>query len=293
MGTRIRHHIRSNLVAYVALFFAFTGGAAWATHPGGANTISSGDIINGEVENNDLGADSVGSGKIADRSVKNADLSIGASSSNTIADGGIQGVDVKNETLTGAQVDESTLFNDGSLTDADLKDGAVTPKKLGTLPAVRVRTTLPTAQTTRNVAVHSVQFAAEEFDTAGAFSPSQSQVCLVPPIGGTYVIEGDVTWEANATGYRALDIMRDHPAPQGGFSDKPLASVGGPALAPPAVTKQSITAIEQLAAGDCVRLRATQASGGELDVIWAHFSMAWVGPTPPVACRPQGCPEPG
>ena len=119
MQNRIRDHVRSNVVGYVALFFALTGGVAWATHPGGANTISSGDIINGEVKsadvgdgevkNNDLGVDSVGSGKIADRQVKNADLSIGASSSNTIADGGIQGVDVKNDTLTGTQVDESTL----------------------------------------------------------------------------------------------------------------------------------------------------------------------------------------
>jgi hypothetical protein len=70
------------------------------------NHIRSGDIINGEVKNADLGADSVASGKIADQQVKNADLSIGASSSNTIADGGIQAIDVKNNTLTGTQVGE-------------------------------------------------------------------------------------------------------------------------------------------------------------------------------------------
>jgi hypothetical protein len=109
MRKRVREHIRSNLVGYGALFLALTGGVAWANHPGGADTISSGDIINGEVKNNDLGADSVGSGKIADQSVKNADLATGASSSNTIADGGIQGIDVKNNTLTGTQINESTL----------------------------------------------------------------------------------------------------------------------------------------------------------------------------------------
>jgi hypothetical protein len=109
MSRRVSNHIRSNVVGYLALFFVLTMGTAYATHPGGANTIGSGDIINGEVRNDDLAANAVGSAKIADRSVKNADLSIGASSSNTIADGGIKAIDVQNNTLTGAQVDESTL----------------------------------------------------------------------------------------------------------------------------------------------------------------------------------------
>jgi len=51
--------------------------------------------------------------------VKNNDLSTGASSSNTIADGGIQGVDVKNETLTGTQIDEGSLTG----VNADQLDG--------------------------------------------------------------------------------------------------------------------------------------------------------------------------
>src|SRR5918996_4685603 len=106
--------IRGNVLGLVAIFIAL-GGTAYATHPGGANTISSGDIINGEVKSGDVGdaeikgadvaPDSLGSGKIADGSVKNSDLGTGASSSNTIADGGIQGVDVKSNTLTGTQVD--------------------------------------------------------------------------------------------------------------------------------------------------------------------------------------------
>lgn len=136
MGGQVSRHIRSNVVGYVALFFALTGGVAWATHPGGANTISTGDIINsevksqdigdGEVKQPDLGANAVSSGKIQDQQVKNADLGIGASSSNTIADGGIQNVDVANNTLTGAKIDESTLFNDNSLDGADVADGGLT-----------------------------------------------------------------------------------------------------------------------------------------------------------------------
>jgi Chaperone of endosialidase len=135
MSNRIGNHIRSNAVGYIALFIALTGGTAWATHPGGANTISSGDIQNGEVKTGDIGdlevkaadvaADSLGSTKIANGSVKNIDLGAGASSSNTIADGGIQGLDVQNNTLTGAQIAEATLFNDNSLTGADIDESTL------------------------------------------------------------------------------------------------------------------------------------------------------------------------
>jgi hypothetical protein len=135
MQKRIAGHIRANFVGYIALFCFATGGVASATHPGGANTISSADIINAEVRTDDLAANAVGSSKITDRSVKNADLSIGASSSNTIADGGIRGVDVNNNTLTGAQIDESTLNGGGDvggvLSDLQIGSGRIGRAELG------------------------------------------------------------------------------------------------------------------------------------------------------------------
>jgi hypothetical protein len=117
-NTAISGWMRSNVLGLVAIFIALSG-TAYASHPGGANTISTDDIINGEVRSGDIGdfeikaadiaPDSLGSGKIAERSIKNSDLGLGASSSNTIADGGIQGVDVENDTLAGAQIDEGSL----------------------------------------------------------------------------------------------------------------------------------------------------------------------------------------
>ena len=90
-GARARAHIRANVVAYVALFFALSGGAAWATHPGGENTISSVDIIDGEVrtedirnahvQNPDIQTEAVTSGKVEDQTLTKADLaaqSVGA-----------------------------------------------------------------------------------------------------------------------------------------------------------------------------------------------------------------------
>jgi hypothetical protein len=131
----IRSHLTySNVISTLCLFLLLGGGTAVALD--GSNTVFSDDIVNGEVKNADIGVsevkansvapDSLGGGKITDRSVKNADLALGASSSNTIADGGIQGVDVKNDTLTGAQVDESTLFNDDSLNGGDINEASLT-----------------------------------------------------------------------------------------------------------------------------------------------------------------------
>jgi trimeric autotransporter adhesin len=107
---RISSHIRSNIIAYAALFFALSGTAYAIDGPlPGQNQVGSLDIINGEVANDDLANNSIGTDKIADGRIRNQDLSVGASSSNTIRDGGIQGVDVKNDTLTGTQIDESSL----------------------------------------------------------------------------------------------------------------------------------------------------------------------------------------
>jgi hypothetical protein len=74
VSSRVRNHIRSNVISYVALFFALSGGTAWATHPGGANTISSQDIINGEVQRPDIDAASVDSPRLIDDGVRGIDI---------------------------------------------------------------------------------------------------------------------------------------------------------------------------------------------------------------------------
>jgi hypothetical protein len=93
-STRVSDHIRSNVVGYIALFCFAIGGTAYATHPGGANTISSADIINGEVKNNDLGADSVATGKIDDGQVQGADLAASSVTSGKVADNSLTKTDL-------------------------------------------------------------------------------------------------------------------------------------------------------------------------------------------------------
>jgi hypothetical protein len=96
MGERVRQHIRQNVVGYVALFLVVTGGTAYATHPGGADTISSPDIINNEVQTAD----------IRDANVNTADIRGDAVTTNKIADGEVRSADVLDDALTGADIQD-------------------------------------------------------------------------------------------------------------------------------------------------------------------------------------------
>ena len=71
MSKRIRAHLRSNVVGYIALFcFAISGTAFAIDGPlPGVNQVGSEDIINGEVRTPDLGPAEVTIGKLASESV--------------------------------------------------------------------------------------------------------------------------------------------------------------------------------------------------------------------------------
>jgi hypothetical protein len=123
MSKRIREHLRSNVVGYVAIFLFAVGGTAYATHPGGVNTISSEDIINGEVKSVDVGTGEVrtvdigpgevNSSDIADDAVNQAKILSGAVRSDEIANNAVASAEVVDNSLTGSDV------ANGSLTDAD------------------------------------------------------------------------------------------------------------------------------------------------------------------------------
>ncbi len=116
---RISEYLRQNAIALVALFFALTGGVGWATHPGGANTIDSADIINAEVGTADLATaavnaarlapDSVVASKVVDETIRSADVLNNSLLSEDILDGTIDGIDIATNGVRGVDVDESTL----------------------------------------------------------------------------------------------------------------------------------------------------------------------------------------
>jgi hypothetical protein len=95
MPSKLRSHLRSNVVGYVALFVALSGSAYAVNGPlAGRNTVGSADIINQEVKS----------------------------------------ADVEDDGVSGADIDESSLAKVPSAGSADsVADGAVTSAKFGTL----------------------------------------------------------------------------------------------------------------------------------------------------------------
>ena len=130
MSKRIREHLRSNVVGYVAIFLFAIAGTAYA-----ANTIGSADIINGQVKSADIGNNQVQSADVRD---------------DTLPNGG----------LTGADVRENTL----SVPTAGIANHAVTAGKLATAPAASVLKLSP--ETTHSAAGTILHADFELYDTA-------------------------------------------------------------------------------------------------------------------------------
>lgn len=84
MSKRILHHLRGNVVAYVALFLVITLAptSAYATHL----VVRSNDIVNGQVKNPDIASSAVSTGKIKDGQVSTRDLAAASVNSAKVAD---------------------------------------------------------------------------------------------------------------------------------------------------------------------------------------------------------------
>ena len=109
-----RHLTYANVISTFCLVMVVGGGAAYA-----ANTISSSDIINGQVKSVDIGtaavatvdiaANAVDSSKIADNTVTGADVANNSIASADITNNSVAGADVASNTLDGLDIQEGSL----------------------------------------------------------------------------------------------------------------------------------------------------------------------------------------
>ena len=113
MSSRIRTHIRSNVIGYIALFLVVTGGTAQALQ--GQNTVFSDDIVNNEVKTADIDTRAVTSNRLAANSVK----------AGTVVNDSLTGLDIKS--IRGGEVADDSLTGAdvASLTGADVTDGSL------------------------------------------------------------------------------------------------------------------------------------------------------------------------
>jgi hypothetical protein len=125
VSSRIRTHIRGNVVGYIALFLVLTGGTAQALN--GSNTVFSDDIVNRQVKTEDLNLQAVTTNRLALNSVRTG----------RVADGTITGSEIADDTLTGGQILEPTLSQVPDAAHADnaasIADGSVTTSSFGAI----------------------------------------------------------------------------------------------------------------------------------------------------------------
>jgi hypothetical protein len=137
MSARIRAHLRSNIVGYVAIFLFATSGTAMALS--GSNTVFSDDIVNGEVTSPDILDGSIGKIDIRDGSMDSAkvqnDSLTGADIANTGSVGspevgGLDGGDIADtDSVSSPEVGglNGGDITDGTLSGADITDDSITP----------------------------------------------------------------------------------------------------------------------------------------------------------------------
>jgi hypothetical protein len=119
-NTAISGWVRSNVLGLVAIFIALSG-TAYATHPGGANTISTDDIINGEVREPDIlngavtGADINNTNGVRSEDVRD----------DTLAGGGLSAADLGPDSVAASEV------TDESLGSAELAPNSVASSEVG------------------------------------------------------------------------------------------------------------------------------------------------------------------
>ena len=135
MSSRVRSHIRANVVGYVALFIALSGTAAALP---GTNTVNSGDIKPNAVRTADIKDGAVTNPKLADGAVTSGKIDDSAVGATQVANGSLTGTDISGNSLTGTEIDESTLdtgvlqkrigssCGDGEAVQAVGADGTVT-----------------------------------------------------------------------------------------------------------------------------------------------------------------------
>lgn len=254
MSGRIRAHLRTHVIGYVALFVALSG-TAYA-----ANTVGSQDIINGEVKSVDIGNTEVKSADIGTGEVMNQDIADDAVDRLAIADDAVHTAEIGNDQVRSADV------LDGGLTGADLAAGTVTPDKLATTPAAKVFN-LASETTTTNF-TSTLHADHEFFDTVGMHDATANTSDVVIPTHGIYMFTAAVEWDPSGFGFRRIQVRVDGAI---------VAEDAGPAVAGGQMT-QNVSGIEELTAGQIVTVAAAQGSGGNLDARLAPFSITFVGP---------------
>jgi Collagen triple helix repeat (20 copies) len=264
----MRRPSHATVVAYLALFLAL-GGVGYAASSFPANSVGTRQLRNRAVTLAKIsrGARSALRGRVGPRGPDGLAGPRGAK-----GDTGPRGeAGAKGAKGTTGAAGPATGAAGGDLTGTypspRIAAGAVTPAKIGTIPAARA--TLATSALVANGTLTNIPFGTTTFDNDGLYDASVHT--LQAPVSGIYQIDAGVAWAA-APGTRFLGIEVGSCC----FASS-LVAVSSSTTS----TTQTVSDLLRLTAGTVVYATVKQDSGAQLGVNDSNetfLAMHWVSP---------------